>query len=330
MAISGTWSERFANAQAYTGAKRWGTGYNPVHGVRDNPGKVIGTRENLLPLGDTSDVVSDNLLSPDDYVTADWGAETPYPGEDFRYQDTEPRWGTDTQFFRGATASPEMGEWASWGVYNDPNAYDGFPLPGPTGGMDRALDVSHGEDQERQRAIAAPTRQSLGGWQNKFRMSPALASQTDAQEILNKEAQWAVNTGQRQDQGVQSMDNGDVTGAVARGTDAARTPILSRVAGMRNYQPATSFGMGGGPGTPDMQPFQQTAGLKRPWVTRKAAIPPMEPHYMNEMEGRAPIQRTVPPDPYQGDPEVTGQTGGTDAIYDYGAPDDGGDVDWGY
>lgn len=327
MATSGTWAERYANAQAYTGAKRWGTGYNPVHEIRDNPGKVIGTRENLLPLGEESDVVSDNILSPDDYVTADWGGEAPYPGEDFRYQDDEPRWGTPTESYRDDTHNAVAGEWASWGVYNDPNPVDGFPLPGPTGGMDSALDVSHGEDQERQRAIAVPTLSSLGGWRNKFRMSPALAAQNDGQDLGDPLAQWAVNTGKQQDQGVKSLDN---SRAVLRGTDAARESILSRTAGMRNYQPATSFGMGGGSGTPDMQPFQQTAGLKRPFAIRAPGIPPMEDHTWNEMEGRAPMQRTVPPDPYQGDPEVIGDTGGTDAIYDYGETGDAGDVDWGY
>jgi hypothetical protein len=37
-----------------------------------------------------------------------------------------------------------------------------------------------------------------------------------------------------------------------------------------------------------------------------------------------PLQRTVPPDPYQGDPETAGDTGGTDAIYDTAG------TDWGY
>jgi hypothetical protein len=71
-------------------------------------------------------------------------------------------------------------------------------------------------------------------------------------------------------------------------------------------QYAKSFGMGGGPGTPDMQPFGQTVGLKRPWLTRAAAMPPAEDHTYNSMEGRSPIQRSMSPDPYQGDPEAGG------------------------
>ena len=79
----------------------------------------------------------------------------------------------------------------------------------------------------------------------------------------------------------------------------------------------TLAGMGGGPGTPDMAPFQQTAGLKRPWLTRVASLPPTEPHFMNTMEQRIPLQRATSPDPYQGDPEI-------------GAGDAGVPAEWGF
>ena len=69
-------------------------------------------------------------------------------------------------------------------------------------------------------------------------------------------------------------------------------------------------------------------GLKRPFVMRSPGLPPMEDHFMNTMEGRTPLQRTVPPDPYQGDPEVAGATTGTGAMdADYSYEDDSG---WGY
>lgn len=317
MAISGTWSSRYANAQSYTGALRLGTGYNPIHGVRDNPGRVTGVKGTLYPLGDPSDAPPDQLVSPDDFVCDDWGGGEAYAGEDFRYQDTEPRWGTPTEAFRDATNSEIMGEWTAWGPYNDYNQVDGFPQPGPTGGMDIALDVSHGEDQERQHAIAAPTRGVSGGWLNKARgQVPA----NEAQTVGDPSAEWAVNTGQVQGPGLKASDN---VRAMGRGTDAPRTGIQSRTAGMvyRNYP--QSFGNGGGPGTADMFPYQQTAGLKRPFVSRHPGLPPEEEHTWNEMEGRVPLQRTVPPDPYQGDPETVGATGGTDAIQDDGS-------DWGY
>ena len=86
---------------------------------------------------------------------------------------------------------------------------------------------------------------------------------------------------------------------------------------MRDIRWGQSFGMGGGPGTPDMQPFQLTAGLKRPWRGRIAGAPPIEEHFMNDMEQRSPIQRATSPDPYQGDPEV-------------GPGDELAAADWGY
>jgi len=315
MAISGTWAERYANAQSYTGATRWGTGVNPVHALRDNPGRVTGVKENLYPLGDASDAVADTILNADDFTGTDWDGEEPYPDEVFRYQDTRPRWDEVTPQFRGESNSAAMGEQPAWGVYYDDDVTGEFPQPGPTGGTQEWTDISHGEDTERQHAIAVPTRGLQGGWRNKARSSAALAAQNTTQAVGDPAAQWAVNTGQVQGQGLQSLDN---SRALARGTDSPRSPIRSRTAAMRAYSPATSSGMGGGPGTPDMYPFQLTAGLKRPFTARSPGLPPEEEHYWNEMEGRYPLQRTVPPDPYQGDPEVTGDTGGAAAIADEG------------
>src|SRR6266567_6413181 len=319
MAIGGTWSSRYANAQNYTGARRWGTGINPVHAVRDNPGRVTGIKENLSALGDPSDAPPEQLIGPDDYGGSDYQGDEPYPDEVFRYQDERPRWNEVTPQFRDESNSGAMGEQPPWGVYGDANLIDGFPLPGPAGGMDPVLDIHHGESTERQHAIAVPTRGLQGGWLNKARGRDAHA---EAQDPAQPGYQLAVNTAEQQGQGVKSRVNDR---AVARGTDAPREAIASRTAGMAYRQFAQSVGMGGGPGTPDMQPFQQTAGLKRPFVPRRAGLPPAEDHYWNEMEGRVPLQRTVPPDPYQGDPETTGATGGTGALHDLG---DGGE--WGY
>jgi len=313
MAISGTWAERYANAQSYTGATRWGTGVNPVHALRDNPGRVTGVKENLYPLGDASDAVADTIVGADDYVSADWDGEEPYPDEVFRYQDSEPRWGTNTETFRGESNSDVMGEQPPWGPLYPES--DDFPLGGPTGGSQEWLDVPHGEAEEHQHAIAIPTQPVAGGWRNKARSALALAKDNTTQAVGDPSAQWAVNTGQVQGQGVKYLDN---SRAVARGTDSARESILSRTAAMRAYSPAVSFQMGGGAGSPDMYPFQLTAGLKRPFTARQPGLPPEEEHYWNEMEGRYPLQRTVPPDPYQGDPEVTGTTGGAAAIADEG------------
>lgn len=319
MAISGMWSERYANAQAYTGALRWGTGVNPIHAIPDNPGRVTGVKTNLYPLGEPSDGAPEAILDCDDYIGTDYEGEPPYPDEVFRYQETRPRWNEVTPQFRDESNSAAMGEQSPWGVYYDDDETGEFPRPGPTGGTQEWVDVSHGENVERQHAIAVPTRGLQGAWLNKARSTAALAAQVTSQDVGDPATQWAVNTAHVQGQGLKSSDN---TRALARGTDSPRSAIQSRTAAMRAYCPATSFGMGGGAGTPDMQPYQQTAGLKRPFVVRQPGLPPYEVHTWNEMEGRFPLQRTVPPDPYQGDPETAGTTGGTDAIYEYG---DGGE-----
>src|SRR6266487_2982335 len=264
MGVSGTWQQRAAHD--YTGATRWGDGYNPIHGVRDNGrGRVVGAHQTLLPLGEPSDSVAEGLTGREiDWVCEDYVDGT-MPGEHFRYQDDLPRWHETTPQFRDVTTS---------------------------------------------HAVAVPTPFVTGGWLSKQRGADAHTEA--AQEPGQDRYQLAINTSPVQGQGVQSLDN---QRAVQRGTDTPRTSILSRTAGMAEKAYARSFGMGGGPGTPDMQPFQQSAGLKRPWLTRVAALPPAEEHFMNTMEARVPIQRYTTPDPYQGDPEV--------------GPGDAG-VDWGY
>ena len=303
MGVSGTWLQRASHD--YTGATKWGDGYNPIHGVRDNGrGRVIGTRENLLPLGEPSDVVNESITSRDiDFIVEDY-VEYTMPGEYYRYQEDFPRWNQTTPQFRDATNNTAMGEQPPWGVYFDTNPIDGFPLAGPTGGMQRWLDVNHGEVEEQNTPIAVPTAPVTGGWKSKQRGANAVA---ESQEVKQEGFQWTLNNASVQGQGLLSLSN---ERAVARGTDTPRSSIVSRTAGMAEKDYAKSFGMGGGAGTPDMYPFQQTAGLKRPWLTRVTATPPAEDHFMNTMEGRSPLFRVMPQDPYQGDYEAgDGDTG---------------------
>jgi len=296
MGISGSWAQR--NAQPYTGAAKWGDGVHPIHAVRDQGrGKTIGIRANLLPYGQPSDVVSDALTARDiDYVCEDY-VDSPLAGEYYRYQDDYPRWDQTTPQFRGATNSPAMGETPAWGVHYDADPSDIWPLPGPTAGTQQWLDVDHGEAAELNTAIAVPTMPVTGGWRSKQRGALAVP---DGQDPSQPGYTGAINTARVQGQGVQQLDN---LRATTRGTDTPRSAIRSRTAGMVAKDYARSFGLGGGAGTPDMRPYQQTAGLRRPWYTRRAALPPDEAHTWNEMEGRYPLQRQIPADPYQGDPE---------------------------
>lgn len=310
MGISGTWYQR--SVRDYTGAARWGTGYNPIHGVLDNGrGRQIGTRENLLPLGQPSDAVSPGLTARDiDFVCEDY-VDSAYPGEFFRYQAERPRWDALTTQFRNDTNGPAMGEQPSWGPHFNSDPTGVWPLPGPTSGMQEWLDVDHGEVEEQQHAVAVPTQPVTGGWLNKARGGNA---QPESQEANTPGLVWTINNATVQGPGLKELAN---ERAVARGTDSPRASITSRTAGMVEKTYARSLRMGGGPGSPDMTPFQQTAGLKRPFQLRQAATPPPGTYTWNTMEGRFPIQRAVPSDPYQGDPEA-----GASANY--------ATSDWGY
>lgn len=310
MGLTGLWAQRAASD--YTGATKWGTGVNPIHAIPDmGRGRVIGTRQNPYPLGEPSGEVPSEFVDRDvDWLPDDY-AVTAIPGEVFRYQGEHPDWGEVTPQFRDDTNGVVMGEQPSWGVYHDDNPVDGFPLPGPTGGMARWLDVSHGENVERQHAIAVPAGAVTGGWLGKVRGEP---SAPESQEVGQEGFQWTLNNASRQGPGKQSLVNDR---AVARGTDGPRSPILSRVAGATQKMYARSFEMGGGSGTPSMTPYQHTPGLRRPWFTRTAATPPDELHSMNTMEGRSPMVRTVPADPYQG-PESAGDVGVSDIGPDWG------------
>lgn len=308
MAISGAWRSRAS--RDYTGATKWGTGINPIHEVRDQGrGRVVGAKETLLPLGEPSDVIAPDYLGSDDWLCEPYTDMTT-DGESYRYQDDRPRYDQTTPQFRDSTNSPAMGETPAWGVYYDDNPDGDFPRPGPTGGTQAWLDVSRGEANERQHAIAVPTQPVTGGWLSKVRGAQALA---ESQDPTQPGFVFTINNSTVQGPGLKTSNN---ERAVGRGTDSPRSPITSRTAGQVEKVYGRSFGMGGGSGTPDMFPREQLSGYRRPFFYRTAATPPLEQHSYNEMEGRVPINRTMPADPYLGDPEADGV--GEDSGYGWG------------
>lgn len=301
MGITGAWALK--TRQTYTGAAKWGDGIHPIHSTRDaGRGRVLNSKLNPLPLGPPADAVAEGLTGDDvDWLGVDPDAvtEVGHAAEMFAYQDNFPDWNETTPQFRDSTANAVMGEQPSWGVYFDANPIDGFPLPGPTGGTQGWLDVDHGELIEQQRAIAVPTAPVAGGWLTKV-TSGRYASSDSAQQVTDPGYQLAIGASWNQGQGVNELDN---SRALARGTDVPRSAIRSRTAAQLVHAYANSFRNGGGPGAPDMFPQQQTTGLRRPFFTRAPALPRAEAHQYNSAEGRVPILRSVPPDPFQGDPE---------------------------
>ena len=314
MAITGGWRAAYV-AQPYAGATRWGTGINPVHGLRDPEHHPETTK---LPLGATGpgDQSPEVILGP-----VAWGYQAEdaqfYAGEDYRYlADDHPNLGEastgrpdrDGQIMEvGAYPQPEG--WPSWGPANVDGTSDDFPLTGPPGGA-QVRAFSDELEIERGRAIAIPTAGVTGGWLNKAHGLVLVARDSDPAQLL-------VTTSGRQLHS--HLDNGR---AVARGTDEPREPIVNRLTGMKAKVFARSLGMGGGPGTPDMFPQQQDGIPKRPFFYRSGAMPPAEEHTWNTITYFEPVARTVPDDPgaLVATSETTGQTGGG---YGYTAEDGG-------
>jgi len=309
MGITGSWVAASA-PRSYAAATKQGTGYNPIHEIRDG-GR--GRDKDATPPSEVIVSVNPNITSPDiDWLCDDYEDET-FPGESFRYQESRPRWhDSSTPDFRDDVNSEQMGEQQSWGPHFD-SGPEGFPLGGPTGGSSAWLDVNRGEAAERQHAIAVPTRGVSGGWLNKNRDGLAVSEAQDPGPWQDGYVS-AQTTSWAQGQGVRELDN---ERARERGTDAPRSAILSRTAGMMARVWPSSFGNGGGPGVPDMAPFQQSSDYRRAWRYRRAAPPPPEAHMFNTAEGRIPLTRAIPSDPYQGDTEAGDGSDYTDSGWGY-------------
>jgi hypothetical protein len=306
MAIAGSWKAGAVTPSEYVGALRWGTGINPIHGVRDPGSRVTGVKENLLPLGagDQGADVPESILGPSQWGYCSEDAAM-FPGEDYRYlEDDHPNWGEneagrpdrDGDIFTEGIL-PQLEGWPSWGPHFDDNPVDGFPVAGPPGGGDvRAY--SDGAEVENARAIAVPTRGWRGGWLNKAHGPVEEAETSDP-------SQYEVTTSLVQLHKTRVND-----AAVLRGTDDARSPIPTRLTGQKVRSFAMSEHMGGGPGTPDMG--QQGQDLPyRPWFYRQGAMPPPPDTTYGTMTGFEPIERTLPVD------------AGEYVVVQEGVPDDG-------
>jgi hypothetical protein len=293
MAISGAWKAGAVTTSDYVGAARWGTGVDPIHGVYENQGRPIASREPLMKGDPQTGSVPENITGPLMWGYSDEDAAY-YGGEDYRYlADDHPNWGEDeaggTRADRDgdimqAGIPPQAEGWPSWGPHEvtQGDLIAGNPLGGPPGGADLRA-YSDGSEIENNRAIAVPTPGWRGGWLNKAHglIEEAEGSAASQYEITTSMAQLhlaRVNTA-----------------AQARGTDDPRAPIETRLTGQKVKTYAADWNTGGGPGTPDMR--QQPQNLPyRPWFFRQAQMPPPPETYYGTMTAFDPIERTLPAD----------------------------------
>jgi len=261
MTVSGSWNAR----NLYTGSAKWGNALNPIHAVRDNgrAADLITAKE--APLSGAAGTVPEEIINDYGYCDGDYFGAV----EDPRMVETHP-------LGREYDRSQIPANYPEWGD-KDEDQETAF------------RSVPHESAQESSRVSSTFIGGNVsGGWLNKIR------GQQNA-PVTSDPKQYEINTSMTQGAGVQMMTN---TRAQERGLPA-RSPIQSRTAGMREKYYAKSWEQGGGIGTPQMFPFQQTM-LKRPFYYRTSDVPPDETHYMNTMEARQTLQYVSPDNPAQG------------------------------
>lgn len=190
MALS--WRESLP--QSYSGARKWGTGINPIHGKR---GGYEG--RNLAP---GNEVMPDNGVITEDYGYMPEDIGDGY-GVDFSYMDAHPNL-NDPKTQRAQTRMP------SWG-YGD--------MPTPQGTRKRI--VREGMSYKEGHTDIQPRGTAGEGWRNKLSGAVNDANVAD-------ESQLFVQTSMRQRD---LAKNNNL--AQMRGTDDARAEIPSRIVGVR-------------------------------------------------------------------------------------------------
>jgi hypothetical protein len=143
-----------------------------------------------------------------------------------------------------------------------------------------------------------PTETVSEGWLNKVTSFTAYAEPSDP-------SQYEVQTSMRQRFGTRDNNR-----AQARCTDEARSKIASRVEAMVEKVYST------GERTYDMFPYQIDQ-IERPFRYRTAGVGQAAWMTANEYSAITPVQRTPPPDPAMGVPEVSEPFGYTqeDSMY---------------
>lgn len=309
----------------YATASRWGTGIDAVHGYYGEgpPLRVLG-RSGAIGSSPVS-----TMGSPRDdrsyQEPADSSGHTP-PQEEFwgypvDYSPGSFGMGADSSINDGDTGFPVdmyMGNRPSWDTppENDRMRSDASTMApwGRSGAAMRAIrEGAHRYRRNSQQVLPGqgdafqpvsaepvnsnPTETVSEGWINKATSFTAYAEPAADGQVF-------VQTSMRQRFG--TRDNGR---AQLRGTDEARSNIASRVMAMiekvysegeRHY---------------DMAPYQQD-DIRRAFRTRTAGTGPQHWMEVNEVIPLTAMQRTPPPDPAMGIPEVS-----TAADYGYTGED---------
>lgn len=261
MAIKGLWLAQQNGTDPYGSALKQGTGVNPIHGIRDG-----GMGRNIAP-GTTAGTVPTGDFS--DGFAPDYSCG-------YMPEDSESAlWGYGVE--TGTADRPGVGmpddrnntaSWPVWGPYQN----------GQPGGT-HLRTLEHG-------AVANITgkqiqeRDAAAGFQAKDTSYVEDATTSDP-------SQYEMQTSMTQRDKVRS---GSQIAGTASDQDA---PIASRITPMRLPKYSGEYRH------EDMLPKSQD-NILRPFWLRTAGTGYREWMQANEVTGTTPMQRTPPPDPYQG------------------------------
>lgn len=281
--ITGNWARM--RTVPYTGAAKWGTGIKAVHSYYGSDAMRTYGRpgfENRPDITVPADAVPDFIETE-----APWG----YTAEDINGLDV---FANPDEAVYGVKFTQD--DWPSWDDtitstrrYSPMESYHPWGSPGWMKNILRAKFAGAMNDGFRQ-SSQLPTETVSTGWRNKPK-GDAADSEASA------DAQIFIQTSDRQRYEIR--DNG---AAVARMTDDARSTIPSRVVGQKLKIYA------GEERHYDMFPFQQDEIL-RPFRYRTAGVDDPRKMEPNEMYVSTTLQRTPPPDPTTGTPDVDLQLG---------------------
>lgn len=262
MALTGAWKDAHAVAE---GARKWGTGINPIHRQATADGRHIAP-EGYAGLDSETDLLGE--WQDDGWSNAPWQAENHELPRDIGMFD-RPNYGDNPQHVRSMTDDfPQFGN------------YQGG-LPGGTEIRTR----KHGAD-DQQTPNQIPTESVSEGWLNK-----PVGDVEDA--VTSDITQLTLNTSMQQRD---KTREGSQRGEGSQSDYAA--PIQSRIVGQRLKV------YSGGVRHEDMRPKTQTQRLLRGWWNRAAGTGDARMMQANSQQQRAAMIREVPADPYVAPPAV--------------------------
>lgn len=276
MPITGTWKSRTAY---HAGAAKWGTGWNPIHGVHAGFGRSDSPPNLVFDGTQTTGQIDSTVTDP-------------YTPDHFGYNDED----TANSLY-GYGEETGTSERPSVGTDVDRGDADDFPAWGP-----RRAGLPGGT-RIRSKIVGAvltnaakgmPNEDVAQGWVNK-----AVGDVEDS--TVSDPSQYEMQT---------SMTQRDKVREGSQVQPGRESEYMAPIGSRRDTWGQRLKPWSGGERHYDMTPRVQDQ-IIRPWWSRNAGTGYVEWGTVNDMYVSDPKQRVSPPDPYQGsDIPVSDETAG--------------------